>query len=259
MTASNCGQGADRKGDGPEYRFTMAFQPIFDVERGEIFAHEALLRTPSGGSAAEILNKVPPEHRYTFDQTCRVRAIELASAYDMREALSINLAPNALHDPDACIARTVWAAERYDFPVEQIVFEFTEAERIADIDHLGRVIERYRACGFRTAVDDFGAGYSGLGLLAELQPDIIKIDIKLVRGLDADPVRQDILNNVKDLADRLGIIVVAEGVETADELGCLMEIGIVRVQGFLLARPQLGGLVPPEVLRAAAAAPRLAC
>jgi EAL domain-containing protein (putative c-di-GMP-specific phosphodiesterase class I) len=259
MTASNCRQSADREGGGPGHPFTMAFQPIFDVELGEIFAHEALLRTPAGGPAADVLGKVAPEHRYTFDQTCRVKAIELAAAYGMREALSINLTPNALHDPDGCIARTVWAADRFDFPAERIVFEFTEAERIADTDHLGRVIERYRACGFRTAVDDFGAGYSGLGLLAELQPDIIKIDIKLVRGLGSDPVRQNILNNIKNLADRLGIVVVAEGVETADELGCLMEIGIALVQGFLLARPQLGGLVPAEVVRAAAAAPRLVC
>jgi EAL domain-containing protein (putative c-di-GMP-specific phosphodiesterase class I) len=258
MTASHSPQSADRDRGDPGLPFTMAFQPIFDLERGEIFAHEALLRGPDGGPAAGILDKIEAARRYTFDQTCRVRAIELAAAYGMREALAINLMPNALQDPDACIARTVSAAERSGFPAERIVFEFTEAERIADAGHLGRVVERYRACGFRTAVDDFGAGYSGLGLLAELQPDIIKVDMKLVRGLDADPVRQAILHSVSDLAARLGILVVAEGVETAGELGCLMEIGITLVQGFLLARPQIGGLVPAEALRAAAEAPRLA-
>jgi EAL domain-containing protein (putative c-di-GMP-specific phosphodiesterase class I) len=258
MTASHSPQSADRDRGDPGLPFTMAFQPIFDLERGEIFAHEALLRGPDGGPAAGILDKIEAARRYTFDQTCRVRAIELAAAYGMREALAINLMPNALQDPDACIARTVSAAERSGFPAERIVFEFTEAERIADAGHLGRVVERYRACGFRTAVDDFGAGYSGLGLLAELQPDIIKVDMKLVRGLDADPVRQTILHSVSDLAARLGILVVAEGVETAGELGCLMEIGITLVQGFLLARPQIGGLVPAEALRAAAEAPRLA-
>jgi EAL domain-containing protein (putative c-di-GMP-specific phosphodiesterase class I) len=258
MTASHSPQSADRDGGDPGLPITMAFQPIFDVERGEIFAHEALLRGPEGRPAAEVLAEVAAAQRYIFDQTCRVRAIELAAAYGMREALAINLMPNALQDPDACIARTVCAAERFGFPPEQIVFEFTEAERIADTGHLGRVVERYRACGFRTAVDDFGAGHSGLGLLAELQPDIIKVDMKLVRGLDADPVRQTILDSVSDLAARLGILVVAEGVETAGELGCLMEIGITLVQGFLLARPQVGGLVSADVVRAAAAAPRLA-
>jgi EAL domain-containing protein (putative c-di-GMP-specific phosphodiesterase class I) len=258
MTASHSPQSADRDRGDPGLPFTMAFQPIFDLERGEIFAHEALLRDPDGGPAAEDPGQdrcraalhVRPDLPRQGDRARR----RLRHARGARDQSHAERPP----DPDACIARTVSAAERSGFPPERIVFEFTEAERIADTGHLGRVVERYRACGFRTAVDDFGAGYSGLGLLAELQPDIIKVDMKLVRGLDADPVRQAILHSVSDLAARLGILVVAEGVETAGELGCLMEIGITLVQGFLLARPQIGGLVPAEALRAAAEAPRLA-
>jgi EAL domain-containing protein (putative c-di-GMP-specific phosphodiesterase class I) len=238
--------------------FTMAFQPIYDVARGEIFAHEALLRTPAGGSAWEVLSTVTEETRYSFDQQCRVKAIELASRLGMRERLSINFMPNAVYDPDTCIAKTLWAADLYDFPIESIVFEFTESEAVKDVGHLGRIIERYRARGFKTAFDDFGAGYAGLGLLSDLQPDIIKLDMKLLRGIERDRVRQNIVRTIKGLADSLDIVTIAEGIETAEECAWLRDAGLELMQGYYFARPQLEALVDPDTIRATINPARLA-
>jgi EAL domain-containing protein (putative c-di-GMP-specific phosphodiesterase class I) len=243
MGSRSCQHCAGRDGGRFDRPFTMAFQPIYDRRRREIFAHEALLRTPEGRGPGEILAAVTEESRYSFDQACRVKAIELAARLGLRERVSINFMPNAVYDPDTCIARTLWAADRYDIPVESIVFEFTEGEAITDIAHLRRIVERYRARGFRTAFDDFGAGYSGLGLLADLQPDIIKLDMRLVRGIEADAVRQAIIRAIIDLARGLGITAIAEGVETREEFEWLAGAGIDLFQGYFLARPRFEGLV----------------
>lgn len=222
--------------------FTMAFQPIYDCASGEVFAHEALLRSPTGGGAYEILSQVTKENRYGFDQSCRVRAIELAAQLGMTDCLSINFMPNAVYDPDHCIQATLWAADKHDFPIERIIFEFTEGESIRDTSHLRNIVTRYKARGFRTAIDDFGAGYAGLNLLADVQPDIVKIDMDLIRRLDMDWTRRSIVAAIRRLCDDLGITVIAEGIETEGECAALIDLGIMLQQGYLHARPQFEAL-----------------
>lgn len=250
MHASRCQHCEGRGKAAFDIPFTAAFQPIFDLARNEIFAHEALVRPPGGGSAMAILSQVTAENRYSFDQACRVKAIEQAARMGIREKLSINVYPNAVYDPDTCIAKTLWAAERYGMPLDALIFEFTESEQVADVGHLKHIIERYRARGFRTAFDDFGAGYAGLGLLAALQPDIIKIDMQLIRNIDTDRVRQGILRSLCAMASGLGITIIAEGIETEAELRFLMQCGVTLIQGYLLARPRLEGLVGADEIRA---------
>ncbi len=100
--------------------------------------------------------------------------------------------------------------------------------------------------GFRTAIDDFGAGYAGLNLLAAFQPDLVKLDMALVRGIDADRARRTIVDHVVRMCVELGIAVVGEGVETRDEAAALRDLGIDLQQGYLYARPQLGMLPEPS-------------
>lgn len=221
--------------------FTMAFQPIFDTEGRRPFAHEALVRGADGNGAMAVLSHVTDENRYGFDQAARSKAIALAARQGLTAGLSINFMPNAVYDPDRCLRSTLLAADRFGFPVERIIFEFTEGEAVRDAAHLKNIVARYRARGFRTAIDDFGSGYSGLGLLADIQPDLIKIDMALIRGVDADPVRQEIVAAVAGLCERLGITPIAEGVETPGELAALRGLGIHLIQGYLLARPRLEG------------------
>ena len=108
---------------------------------------------------------------------------------------------------------------------------------VTDHDHLKSILGEYTRRGFKTAIDDFGAGYSGLNLLAEFQPDIIKLDMALLRNIDSDPVRQAIVRGILGVCQALNIEVIAEGVETVAELTFLRGIGVYLFQGYLLARP----------------------
>lgn len=226
--------------------FSMAFQPIVDINRGNVFAHEALVRGIDGSSAAEVLSRVDAENQYAFDQRCRVQAIELASHLFPRDDmphLSINFMPNAVYEPRACIRKTLETAGRTGFPLDRIIFEFTEVERL-DTAHLLNILQCYKEIGFKTAIDDFGAGHSGLNLLAKFQPDIVKLDMDLIRGIDVDPRKQVIVQRTLDMLHDLKIAVVGEGVETAEELAMLEGMGVSLVQGYYIARPKFEGLSP---------------
>ena len=114
-----------------------------------------------------------------------------------------------------------------------------------DIPHLTDILRAYRKQGFMTAIDDFGAGYAGLNLLADFQPDLIKLDMELIRGVDGDRVRQVLVETTLEMCRKLGIRVIAEGIETRAELDCLRQMGVELFQGYLLAKPGFESL--PEV------------
>jgi EAL domain-containing protein (putative c-di-GMP-specific phosphodiesterase class I) len=155
--------------------------------------------------------------------------------------LSINFMPNAVYEPSRCLRATLEAALRTGFPVERIIFETTEDERVDDA-YLKQIFATYRAQGFKTAIDDFGAGYAGLNLLADFQPDIVKIDMALIRGIDRDRARQTIVGALAAVGQLLGIRVIAEGVEEAREALVLRHLGITLMQGYLFARPAFEAL-----------------
>ncbi|KQM22359.1 diguanylate phosphodiesterase [Novosphingobium sp. Leaf2] len=227
----------------------MAFQPIVDTETGLPFAYEALVRGGNGEGAAQVLAQVTPENRYAFDQQCRVAAIEGAVAAGIIETgakLSINFLPNAVYSPLACIQLTLKTAAATGFAAERLIFEFTENEQITDPAHLLNIVESYRKMGFSTALDDFGAGHAGLGLLARFQPDLLKLDMELVRGIDTSMPRRLIVEGMIRMAQALGIVVIAEGVETVAEYEALRGIGVRYIQGYLLARP--GFRVLPQIV-----------
>ncbi|MGX5658714.1 EAL domain-containing protein [Castellaniella ginsengisoli] len=229
--------------------FSMAFQPIVDVRSREVFAYEALVRGLDGTGAAEILGQVDDDIRYQFDQACRVSAVRLAAQLGVTCGVSINFLPNAVYEPAACLRTTLEAARKYQFPTNYLIFEITENERVVDKEHLKRIVREYRRRGFKTAIDDFGAGYSGLNLLAEFQPDIIKLDMELVREIDANPVRHAIVQGILGVCAALSIEVIAEGVETLAEYRTLRALGIHYFQGYLFAKPafeQLPAISWPE-------------
>jgi len=228
---------ACRDDAGPDFDFTMAFQPIVDCDTRTTFAYESLVRGLDGSGAPSVLAQVTDQNRYRFDQRCRTKAVELASGLGIECLVSINFLPNAVYEPAACIQATLRAAKMFGFPTDRLLFEVTEGERIDDRGHLTAILADYRERGFKTAIDDFGAGYAGLGLLAEFQPDFIKIDMALVRGLHVDTIRQAIVVGVLGMCRSLKIDVIAEGVETVDEYQWLRGQGVRYIQGFLLARP----------------------
>lgn len=228
------------------FTFTMAFQPIFDVRTGVPYAYEALVRGTQGQSAETILAMVDDTNRYRFDQACRIRAIELASDLGLAQLpdtkLSINFLPKAVYRAETCIRATLTAAEMHSFPVDRLMFEVTEGERVEDPGHLISIFDEYERQGFTTAIDDFGSGYSGLNLLATFQPQVLKIDMALTRDIDKDRVRRAIVEGIVLVSKRLSITVVAEGIETIGERDALLDLGVNFMQGFLFAKPVIGAL-----------------
>lgn len=224
-----------------EIPFTMAFQPIVDVSAHKIWGYEALVRGVGGQGAFEVLSQVTEANRYAFDQACRVKAIELAGSRigggDTK--LSINFMPNAVYEPKACIRATLEAASRTQFDPTRLMFEFTENEHMRDAGHVSNIVSEYRKMGFTTALDDFGAGFAGLSLLARFQTDLIKLDMELLRGIDTSPVKQSIVRGIVGIARELHITLLAEGVETEAELVVLRLLGINLFQGYYFARPQV--------------------
>ncbi len=224
----------------------MAFQPIVDVETRTIFAHEALVRGADGSGAADVLAKVNDQNRYRFDQAARVTAITEASRVGMTVPVSINFLPNAVYRPETCIRVTLEAATELGFPTSQIIFEVNEAEPVGDRAHLKGIFAEYKRQGFKTAIDDFGAGYAGLSLLADFEPDLIKLDMALIRNIHQDRTRRAIIAGTVQTCRDLGITVIAEGVEVDEEVQVLREMGIRLFQGYRFARPLLQGLATPE-------------
>ena len=236
-------------GDGLDFEFTMAFQPIVNARTGAIYAHEALVRGINNESAGHVFSQVNDTNRYRFDQACRTTAIKLAAELGMQSLLSINFMPNAVYRPELCIRTTLAAADRYGFPIEQIIFEITESEKVDDLAHLREIVDYYRQRGFKTAIDDFGAGYAGLNLLAEIQTDIMKLDMALLRDIDKRRSSQIIVRGITQVCNELGMTVIAEGIESYEEFSVLKDMGIELFQGYYFARPAFEALaeVPANI------------
>jgi EAL domain-containing protein (putative c-di-GMP-specific phosphodiesterase class I) len=235
-----CRDGADF-----EIPFTMAFQPIVDTVTGKPFAYEALVRGVDGSDAASILSRVTEVNRYAFDQACRVMAIETAITAGLMDGdahLSINFLPNAVYSPMACIQQTLQAARVVGMPTNRLIFEFTENEHMGSPEHVSSIIDCYKQIGFKVAIDDFGAGHSGLDMFARFVPDEVKLDMVLVRGIDQDRRRQAIVKGVVAMCADLDTLVIAEGIETAAEAAALQDLGVRYHQGFWYAQPGLAHL-----------------
>jgi EAL domain-containing protein (putative c-di-GMP-specific phosphodiesterase class I) len=233
-----------RNGQDLGFELRVAFQPILDLTTGAPFAYEALIRGPEGQGAGWVLEQVNDTNRYRFDQACRVAAIRQgveAGLLDTDARLSINFLPNAVYSPQACIRLTLQTAKECGLPSDRLIFEFTEQERL-DTEHVGRIIGTYRQLGFATALDDFGAGHAGLNLLANIQTDLLKLDMDLIRGIDQSLPRRQIVAAMTGLCAEMNIALIAEGIETEAELAVLRDLGIRYVQGYLIARPELGQL-----------------
>jgi blue light- and temperature-responsive anti-repressor len=217
--------------------FTFAFQPIVDVTRRSVYAQEALIRGTRNESAAQILGSSVGAEIYELDERARARAIELASRLNVECYLSINFMPNCMATSPHTLDNTLSAAEKCGFPIERLILEVTEGEIIRDMQLFATVISRCRARGVRVAIDDFGAGHSGLNLLAEFQPDLLKLDMFLVRNIHTHGPRQAIVRGILQTCGDLGIDVIAEGIETKPEFSWFQAHDVRLFQGYFFARP----------------------
>lgn len=231
---------------------SMAFQPIIRLDGGTIAAHEALVRGPGGALAHTILGAVSASQRPAFDKAARVKAISLAATLGLDVDLSININPGAVADAEASLAPMLAAASAHGVAPQRIILELVEDGRVFDIRFMRRLLDAHRACGIRTALDNFGAGYVGLGHLFELGPDIVKLDMTLIRGIERDAAKRARLAAIVE-ACRGGLDLSAEGVETAGELAVLRDMGVGFAQGYLIAKPAFERLVTEAELAPCAA------
>ena len=222
---------------GPAVDFTFAYQPIVDIRTRDSIAYEALVRGPGNQSAFHIFSQVKPENLYIFDRECRVYAIALAARLGLACDLNLNLLPKSLYSAKDNILSTIEAAHQNNIALERIVLEVTEGEVIGDQSRFNELVNEYRSMGLRVAIDDFGAGYSGLNLLADFQPEQLKLDKELVRGIPGRGPRQAIVRAIVQVCCDLGIDLIAEGVEDADEYTWLCDEGVHLFQGYFFARP----------------------
>lgn len=224
--------------------FTFAFQPIVDAEAGAIVSYEALIRGVRNEPAAQVLQRVGPDERHGFDEGCRSAAVELAARLGLPCDLNLNFLPLSVETSQTSIASTLATAQRCGIAPGRIVLEILESEIINDHDGFARAVDEHRGAGLRTAIDDFGAGYAGLNLLAEFLPDMIKLDMSLIRDVERKGPRQAIIRGVRRTCQDLGIDIIAEGVETPAEYAWLRDEGITLFQGRLFAHPAFEQLPP---------------
>ncbi|MCD8488998.1 MAG: EAL domain-containing protein [Desertifilum sp.] len=224
-------------------RLTSYFQPIVSIQdTSEIYGYEALLRgideqgkIVSPGPMLELAMEsgLLPQ----LDQRARLSAIAQAARHQLNGHLFINFAPTALYDPNFCLQSTVEAIDRAGIAHERIVFEVVESDNPQDLAHLRSVLQFYRNSGFLVALDDLGSGYSSLNLLHQLRPDFIKLDMELIRNVHQDLYKASITEKLLEIAQRLKIRTVAEGIECLEELNWLRERGATFAQGYLIAKP----------------------
>lgn len=227
----------------PSSKIQFAFQPIVDTFHGKVSSIEALLRYDDGRYPEDVLNSMSPTQKYEFDLTSKAIAISQgARLLNEEQSLSINLCPGAVTYMDDVGDYLLGLIEANHLKPQQLVLEVTETEIIKESEPFYNAIEKIRSKGIRIAIDDFGAGYAGLSLLADFLPDKIKVDRKITKGIHENGSRQAITEAVIEFANSMGTPVVFEGVETADEWFWLQHVGVHRFQGFLFAKPKLNGV-----------------
>lgn len=218
-------------------RSWMAFQPICDVANRRVFAYEALLRTDEDSlrrtdifiATAERLGKV-----HELGRTVRNAVAHAAADAPADALLFVNVHGLELDDEDLFSADTALGKM-----APRVILEITERTGLDEAAGPTRVA-MLRKLGYRIAVDDLGAGYAALGALASLEPEIVKLDMSLIRDLDKQPKKRRVVAAIATLCRELGGKVVAEGVETEAEMKVLIDAGIDLIQGYLLARPGRG-------------------
>jgi len=229
-------------------RLTTWFQPIVDAN-GNLYAHECLLRglddhDHAVSPAPLFAMATDANFLFTLDRLARITAIRNAAKRNLPEKIFINFSPNSIYEPEYCL-RTTWAEIRKsNLKPENIVFEVVESEEIRDIDHLNRVLAEYRDNGFKIALDDVGAGYNSLQQIAGIHPDFVKIDMTLIRNVDKDGIRANIVASLIELSKKSGILTIAEGIETEAEYRWLIDNGIDYLQGYFIARPSADPTIP---------------
>jgi EAL domain-containing protein (putative c-di-GMP-specific phosphodiesterase class I)/GGDEF domain-containing protein len=220
---------------------TTYFQPIISLNQRQIMGYEALIRGPSDSPLHSPFNLFDTAERYNL--TARLeflcREITIASYADLhiKEKLFINVTPTVLLEPEFKTGETLRFIDQYAVDPQRVVIELTEHQPTDDYPLMLEAVKHYRNMGFEIALDDLGAGYSGLRLWSELLPEYVKIDKHFIQNLHEDPVKLNFVRSIQDIAGSVNCKVIAEGIETKEEFMTVEKLGITHGQGYYFARP----------------------
>jgi len=225
------------------------FQPIVNMKDGSIFAYEALTRGPKGSPMESplMLFGIAEKANLSFelDRLCRKKAIMNAKGLDKSQKLFVNTFPTTMHDPEFKGDVLQQLLSSVGLVGSNIVFEITERFAIENYALFQREQAYYSNLGFGLAVDDIGTGYGSLEAIANLKPEYVKVDISIIRGINESNVKQELLKAVMDIGRKVRAKILAEGIETQEELDVTRALGVDFAQGYRLAKPS-PSLLPPD-------------
>lgn len=215
--------------------------PVMHLPDRTVIGYEALTRGPEGGEfeRPDKLFKIAYDADLVMrlERLCRRKALEVARSMPAGRLMFINIEPEAVADPELRDVMFSSLLKQSDLSPEHIVLEITERTAITDFAAFRSTLEYLRMLGFAVAVDDAGAGYGSLQCLAEVKPEWLKIDMSLTRGVESDEVRSQLIMSLVTFADRMGVKLIAEGIETAEQLAALEALGVIYGQGFYFTVP----------------------
>jgi EAL domain-containing protein (putative c-di-GMP-specific phosphodiesterase class I) len=221
---------------------TTVFQPIFDIENEIIIGYEALTRGPKNTDlhSPELLFAMAQKYNLLsgLELLCRENAITRFVELKLTGKLFINICLDVMLNKDHPYGETIKLVERAGLLPQQVVIEISEKSPFPNNDILLQALNKYRKFGFDIAIDDVGAGYSGLKQWSYLRPDIVKIDRYFIDRCDQDEMKREFLKILFELGRISNAHIIAEGVETKEEFELLRELGMVYIQGFFLAKPR---------------------
>ena len=224
-----------------ERQFNIIFQSVVSLTNGEIIGYEALTRGPEGSLFynPELLFEEAKKANllWELEKVTRISAIEKFNSFRSDKLLFLNVDPEIIKDEHFIKGTTKEVLEFYGINPSNLIFEITEKTAIRDYKAFKNVIDHYKIQGYKIAIDDVGAGYSGLSAIGEIKPHYVKIDMSLIRNIDKDNFKKAIVKALVEFANNTNIKLISEGIETIDELYTLIEIGVHLGQGFLLAKP----------------------
>jgi len=218
--------------------FTHAFQPIIDLKNREIFAYEILLRGTGYETAAEIFEQINRNELAAFDQVNRVSGLALSARLGIECRINLNFTEGCMAtESDDFVAATVTAAEHLGLNKRQLTLEIKESEFVHDLESSASKVRSFREQGPAIAIDNFGAGKADLNMLSIIKPDIVKLDMTVLRNIDRNSTNQSIVTSIYNACLDIGIDIIAGGIESTGEFNYLKNLGIKLFQGFLFAKP----------------------
>ncbi|MGZ4989361.1 MAG: EAL domain-containing protein [Methylobacter sp.] len=220
---------------------TPHFQPIISLTQKKIMGYEALIRGPSDSPLHSPFNLFTTAETFNLSTKleflCREITIQRYADLDIKEKLFINASPLVLLQPEFKKGETLRLLDQYGVNPRAVVIELTEHKPADNYEIMRASAKHYRGMGFEIALDDLGAGYSGLRLWAELLPEYVKIDKHFIHALHTDPIKLNFVRSIQGMAASLNCNVIAEGIETEEEFRAIEKLGITHAQGFYFARP----------------------